>query len=158
MDYYAGQDTSLATPYFPGARTYLPPPVSNTRSAKTVGAWTPGRVVTATVSGLERSEMHSNAAATQRRFNRLAARWKQQTQFTSAIDDIAMNAHYQHIIGMGPSVVPFILNRLKAKPDFWFWALEAITHANPVRQSAFGNMQKMTSAWLRWGRRNNYSV
>jgi len=88
----------------------------------------------------------------------LAAQWKKETQFISAIDDMAMNEHYQKIMSMGPKVVPLILRRLKASPDFWFWALHHITGARPVKKSERGNLQKMTDAWLRWARANGYSV
>ena len=35
-------------------------------------------------------------------------------------------------------------------PDHWFPALEAITGANPVPESDFGNLAKMADAWLGW--------
>lgn len=59
---------------------------------------------------------------------------------------------YQRIIGMGPSVVPLILEELSREPDQWFWALESITEENPVPSEARGSVPQMTEAWLQWGR------
>jgi hypothetical protein len=34
----------------------------------------------------------------------------------------------------------------------WFWALEAITEANPVPREAAGKVRRMARAWLEWGK------
>jgi len=60
---------------------------------------------------------------------------------------------YQSIIGMGEEALPLILAQLKSErdePDQWFWALRAITGANPVRPEDQGNFAKMAQAWLQW--------
>jgi hypothetical protein len=57
------------------------------------------------------------------RFQRLAAEWKEQTRFLSNSAQMAMLKPYQRIIGMGPPVVPLILDELRREPDQWFWAL-----------------------------------
>jgi hypothetical protein len=85
------------------------------------------------------------------RFTRLAAEWKQQSRFLSNTAQMAMLTPYQRIIGMGPSVVPFILEELRREPDQWFWALESITEENPVPREALGSVPQMTAAWLEWG-------
>lgn len=115
------------------------------------------RVISALVTGPVGLSRVSGSAS-KRRFKKLAAKWKADTIVMSSIEDMAMNQHYQQIIGMGPAAVPIILERLKAAPDFWFWALRAITGVDPVAQSDRGNVQKMTEAWLRWGRARGYSV
>lgn len=38
-----------------------------------------------------------------------------------------MHPAYQQIIGMGPAVVPLLLNDLVRTRSHWFWALRAIT-------------------------------
>src|SRR5688572_18216036 len=92
------------------------------------------------------------------RFRRLAAKWYRETRFTSSIHEIVMNKHYQQIIGLGPPAVPLILAEMKLRPHFWFWALRAITGANPVRKDIAGDLGRMTDAWLGWGRRHGFSV
>ena len=86
------------------------------------------------------------------RFSTLAAEWKDATRLSSSPTEIAMHPSYQSIIGMGESVLPLILNDLKQTRDHWFWALRAITGANPVPPSDRGNVDAMIRAWLQWGR------
>jgi hypothetical protein len=88
---------------------------------------------------------------TVRRFERLAAEWKQQSRFLSNSAQIAMLPAYQRIVGMGPAVVPLILEELRRQPDQWFWALEAITEENPVAPELAGDIPAMTAAWVEWG-------
>jgi hypothetical protein len=73
------------------------------------------------------------------RFQRLAADWKEQTRFLSNSAQMAILKPYQRIIGMGPPVVPLILDELRREPDQWFWALESITEQNPVPPEAMGS-------------------
>src|SRR6266700_595524 len=77
------------------------------------------------------------------RFKRLAAEWKQQSRYLSNSAQMAMLPPYQKIIGMGPSVVPLILEELRREPDHWFWALESITDENPVPPDSLGKVRLM---------------
>jgi len=67
-----------------------------------------------------------------------------------------MHPAYQQIIGMGNPVVPLLLSELETTPDHWFWALNAITGADPVPEADRGIMEKMTKAWLKWGAEHGY--
>lgn len=133
-----------------------PPAPQRTARAKSDSSFD-SRLVAGGVTGVEITS-DPIPPATRRRFDRLARKWKSETLFTSAIDDMAMNSNYQQIIGMGPVVVPLILGRLKERPDFWFWALTAITGTNPIPARDLGNIKKMRDAWLGWGRQRGYSV
>jgi hypothetical protein len=64
---------------------------------------------------------------------------------------MAMLEPYQRIIGMGPPVIPLILEELRREPDQWFWTLESITEQNPVPREAMGKVRLMAAAWVRWG-------
>jgi hypothetical protein len=90
---------------------------------------------------------------TEERFRRLAAEWKQESGYLSDSRKMAMLRPYQAIIGMGLPVVPLILEELRREPDHWFWALEALTEANPVPEEARGYVDRMASAWVEWGKR-----
>lgn len=90
------------------------------------------------------------------RFRRLADEWKKQSKYLSNSAQMAMLKPYQSIIGMGFPVVPLILKELEHEPDQWFWALEAISDANPVPPEAAGNVQQMARAWLEWGKQQGY--
>jgi hypothetical protein len=49
-----------------------------------------------------------------------------------------------------------IMRELESSPDHWFWALHAITGADPVPESSRGVMRDMVKAWLDWGAQNGY--
>jgi hypothetical protein len=51
------------------------------------------------------------------RFLRLAAEWKMQSRYLSNTAQMALLKPYQRIIGMGPPVVPLILEELRRAPD-----------------------------------------
>jgi hypothetical protein len=90
-------------------------------------------------------------AAVSEGFHHLAAEWKEQSRFLSNTAQMAMLRPYQQIIGMGPAVVPLILDELRREPDQWFWALESITEQNPVPPEAMGKIRMMARAWVTWG-------
>ena len=70
------------------------------------------RMETSTSTTLEMAE----------RFRRLVAEWKRDSRFLSNSAQMAMLRPYQRIIGMGPQVVPLILDEMRREPDHWFWA------------------------------------
>jgi hypothetical protein len=88
-----------------------------------------------------------------RKFERLAAIWKKESAVLSSPAEKALLPSYQRVIGMGPVAVPFILEDLQRAPNFWFWALRALTGKNPVPESSRGRVREMAEAWLDWGRR-----
>jgi hypothetical protein len=90
------------------------------------------------------------------RFDRLAREWKEKSRYLSNSVQMAMLAPYQRIIGMGEPAVPLILAELQREPDHWFWALEAITEANPVPAEAAGKVRQMAEAWIAWGKQQGY--
>jgi hypothetical protein len=90
------------------------------------------------------------------RFQRLVAKWKEQSRHMSNTAQMAMLTSYQQIIGMGILAVPLLLEELHREPDHWFWALEAITEENPVPNDAAGKVRLMAQAWVEWGIREGY--
>ena len=90
-------------------------------------------------------------AELRRRFESLAAQWKEETRYLSSTTDIATNRAYQRIIGMGMPAVPLILEDLCDQPYHWFWALSAITGEDPVAESLRGRVREMADAWIAWG-------
>ena len=78
----------------------------------------------------------------------------------SSITEMAMLPPYQSIIGMGEEAIPLILAQLKSEgdePDQWFWALAAITGANPISAEDKGNFAKMAQAWFNWAEDAGYA-
>jgi hypothetical protein len=91
-------------------------------------------------------------------FHTLAERWKTDTAHHSNVAKRALHPAYQEIIGMGERVVPLLLAELRREPDDWFWALHAITGANPVPATSRGHMGAMAEAWIQWGLEKGYQV
>lgn len=91
------------------------------------------------------------------RFHELVEDWKANCGPTSSVTQLAMHPAYQQIIGMGPEAVPLILKELERSPDHWFWALSAITGADPVEPEDKGRLNKMAYAWIRWGVEQGYT-
>lgn len=91
------------------------------------------------------------------RFALLAAQWKLERGPSSSVSKLSMHTAYQQIIGMGEAVVPLIMADLEKTPDHWFWALHAITGADPVPKQGQGDLEAMSEAWLKWGREQGYT-
>ena len=86
----------------------------------------------------------------------LVAQWRIERGIRSSTTDILLCPAYQAIIGMGPEAVPMILAQMASEgddPDQWFWALQALTHANPVAEEDEGNFAAMAKAWIEWSRK-----
>ncbi len=90
------------------------------------------------------------------KFLELAEQWRRETGMFSVTSKISMHPAYQRIIGMGQPVVPLIMRELEREPDHWFWALNAITGANPIKSEHRGRLQQMAQAWIEWGKANGY--
>jgi len=89
-----------------------------------------------------------------RHFQELVRKWHQETDHLSSPAEIAMNFNYQQIIGKGERYLPFIVEELRAHGGKWYWALRAITSADPVPRADRGNVAKMKQAWLDWLEQN----
>jgi hypothetical protein len=78
----------------------------------------------------------------------------------SSITEMAMCPAYLSIIGMGPTVVPFLIRQLELEqdePDQWFWALRTITGADPVKNEDRGDYLKMAQSWIEWMKNTDYA-
>jgi hypothetical protein len=87
------------------------------------------------------------------RFETLARQWQDETAVLSSTTKRIMHPAYQAIIGLGPDVVPILIEELRARPNYWFWALKAITGDDPVPPQDRGNLNKMAEAWINWAER-----
>lgn len=91
---------------------------------------------------------HSDAE----KFQALASMWRHDVLFTSSVTEMVLHPAYQRIIGMGTAAVPFLLREIERRPDHWFWALTAITGADPVKPEHRGKLREMAQTWLKWGK------
>ena len=92
-------------------------------------------------------------AVTKEKFMRLVKEWKANRPHSSSIEKLSMHPAYQQIIGLGPDVLPLLLQELATAPGQWFWALRAITCENPVSDDHRGDLRKMADDWFAWGRK-----
>jgi hypothetical protein len=90
------------------------------------------------------------------RFQRLAAAWHEAVAHHSSTTVRNDHPAYQEIISMGPQVVPLLLRDTEENHTHWFQALRQITGADPIPESATGNIPKMAEAWLRWAKDSGY--
>jgi hypothetical protein len=82
------------------------------------------------------------------RFTSLADVWRRETAFESSVTRRAIHWSYQQIIGMGPVVLPLILEELRSDEDDWFWALTAIAGEDVARGAE--TLTEATHRWLAW--------
>jgi hypothetical protein len=90
------------------------------------------------------------SAAIADEFDALADEWDRETILEALPSRMAMHLAYQRIIGLGPPAVPLILRRLEVEPNYWFWALTAITGQDPAKGET--TLEDATARWLEWGR------
>lgn len=90
-----------------------------------------------------------NAPTLVRIFHELAARWEAETGGLSNLRSIVLNHSYQQIIGLGPQVLPLLLEDLRSNSRDWFWALNAITRQDPA--SLIDRFDEARRTWLSWG-------
>jgi hypothetical protein len=87
-------------------------------------------------------------------FNALAEQWREETGHLSSTLHKSMHPAYQRIIGLGPQAIPLILRELEQEPNFWFWALRAISGENPTQQA--DGIEDAIKAWKQWGMKRGY--
>jgi hypothetical protein len=94
----------------------------------------------------------------EKRFQELAARWREETGPLSSMTEMVQHPAYQEIIRMGWDVVPLLLRELEERPHHWFWALKVITGEDPVKPEERGDLEQMAKAWLRWSQQRRSSA
>jgi len=94
----------------------------------------------------------------QEKFNELKNSFLYATAVHSNSKLILENASCQRIIEMGEIAIPFILQELKFDPCMhWALVLHSIKpEADPVPVEDYGQVDKVTNAWITWGKENNY--
>jgi hypothetical protein len=85
-------------------------------------------------------------------FKSWANEWRQATAAHSSMTMRKRDPTYRRIVDLGWPIVPMLLGALRENPDLWFPFLRDITRENPVNRDDRGDYDKMTNAWLTWGR------
>jgi hypothetical protein len=97
-----------------------------------------------------------STAELESQFVSLVAQWKQATKLSALPSQQIMHKAYQRIIGMGPPVLPLILEEMDREPDHWFWALTALTGIDLASDDPNVSFDELTRRWLDWGRAREY--
>lgn len=98
------------------------------------------------------SKRVEQSTSTESLFKKHAAKWQRDTSYLSSPVDRYSHPSYARIIGLGPDVVSILLRDVRDNQNDWFYALRAITGANPVKKWMAGDVAKMSHAWVQWGR------
>jgi hypothetical protein len=83
-------------------------------------------------------------------FDSLKNKWISETGYLSDPEKIYNNTSYRQIVDLGDIFLPLILNDLEINYHNWFYALELITGANPIRDEHRGDIEAMTCDWMQW--------
>jgi hypothetical protein len=98
-----------------------------------------------------RSHLAGGRDAADRRFQRLAKKWREETMLMSSLQDAFMHPAYQQIIGMGREALPLIFEELRARPAYWFWAIDSILGESVLPEDFNGNFEDALKKYLEWG-------
>lgn len=85
-------------------------------------------------------------------FDQLVSEWEPIARLASSVHQVALHPAYQSMIGLGPEIVPYIVEQMQADHSpHWFWALRAITRSDPA--AGIESVEDAVTAWLNWARR-----
>jgi hypothetical protein len=91
------------------------------------------------------ARLHDDVAA---HFQRLRLNWETETAAYSSLTSMVMHPAYQQIIGLGPQVVPVLIDDLRSSPGHWFCALRAIVGEDKAYGAA--TVPEAAAMWVGW--------
>jgi hypothetical protein len=83
-------------------------------------------------------------------FQKHYQQWDKEIQFLSSTPEMFWNKNCQAIVDMGWEAVPHIIDLLRNRPHWLFYALGVITQANPVKPEHAGHLREMAADWIEW--------
>lgn len=90
-------------------------------------------------------------------FDECATAWERDTRYVSSMTDVVHHECYRKIIDLGRrnrrQMLSLLLRDTKKTGRVWFTALVQIAGQNPVHPSDAGRVDRMTKAWIKWGKR-----
>jgi hypothetical protein len=84
-------------------------------------------------------------------FKDLAKQWKEDTLYSSSLEEISFHPAYQTIMAMGEKVLPLIFRELNKQFGHWFYALAHIAREDAANGAQ--NLEDARQRWLDWGRK-----
>ena len=83
-------------------------------------------------------------------FKKFADQWRNDTRYSSSLDEIFFNEAYQSIMAMGKEALPWILEELNKQFGHWFYALRYIVRDDVAKGAK--DLEEARQRWLKWGR------
>lgn len=78
--------------------------------------------------------------------------WHEATDALSSPSQKVRHRAYQRLINLGVHALPCILEDLRDRGGYWFYALERITGISPLPKDKPASFESVKKAWLDWGR------
>jgi hypothetical protein len=76
----------------------------------------------------------------------------------SSTSDMVAHPAFEEIVGMGPAVIPLLLQELERdRAGHWHRLLRRIVGVDPVPSADRGDIDKAATAWLQWGKAQGYA-
>lgn len=88
---------------------------------------------------------------TQVEFDVLYFKWYNDIGGYSTVYHMVNNKYFKEIVALGDDAIPLILNCLRKRSSFIFYALEEITNEKPVKREHIGHVNLQIKDWLEWG-------
>ena len=91
------------------------------------------------------------------KFWQLIDTWKRDIRYTSSATEILTHPAVNTLINMGQETIPLALKALKGH---WYlgYVLHKLTGEWPVKDEFAGNESKVVECWLRWAKKNGYTI
>ena len=134
-------------PQQPPVRIGANPPASALHPPPAPQDWSPVTVATVPGNGSSANAVTPELAA---EFADCADAWED--AFFLSMREMLADPDYLRIIEMGPAVTPLILQRLQARPNWWFPALATLTGVDPTHGKTRGKLLETTEIWLNWAK------
>jgi hypothetical protein len=123
---------------------------------RNVATTTDGGSVVFATSTLAGFQTEIKSLSKKKQFDLLVKQWRKETGNCSVLAQRYAHPAYRKILTMGPDAIEWILKELKERPDRWFSALADLTEHYEIGPEH--SFDSAVSAWLKWGRDNDYDV
>ncbi|MGH8141478.1 MAG: hypothetical protein ACREU2_03010 [Steroidobacteraceae bacterium] len=95
----------------------------------------------------------ARTGSVRQRFRKLARIWREETLYSSVLEEKLTHPAYLEIIDLGQSAIPLILSELRSRPSHWFRAIDSIVGHPILPQDFAGGFSDAVAAYLAWGER-----
>lgn len=74
-------------------------------------------------------------------------KWREETSFHSRLEPYFVNEHFKNIVAMGLEVTPFIINKIKERPNFIVYALDLL-YPNLMEYTGYVPLEDVCKIWV----------